>query len=111
MSKLVALALIGAFAISTPAMTQATDFTLVNGTGQALGALSIRRTGARDWRPLGAAPAPDSSQSVAFNDPDCAFDIRAEANGGQLVWSGVNLCEVSAVTLRVAAGTPFAEYR
>ena len=111
MSKLALLALASAFALSAPAMTQATDFTLVNGTGQPLGALSIRRTGASDWRPLGAAPAPDASQAVAFEDPDCAFDIRAETNGGQIVWTGVNLCEVSAVTLRVAAGTPFAEYR
>ncbi|MBW0145531.1 hypothetical protein [Sphingomicrobium clamense] len=100
-------------ALATPAAVsaQATDFTLVNGTGKALGNLSIRRTGSNEWRPLGAAPAPDASQSVAFNDPDCAFDIRAEASSGPIVWTGVNLCEVSAVTLREAGGTPYAEYR
>ena len=93
------------------AIAQATDFTLINGTGKALGNLSIRRTGSAEWRPLGAAPAPDGSQAVAFDDPDCAFDIRATSAGGEIVWSGVNLCEVSAVTLREAGGTPYAEYR
>ena len=97
--------------LPTPILAQATDFTLVNGTGKALGNLSIRRTGSAEWRPLGAAPSPDGSQAVAFDDPDCAFDIRAESAGGEIVWTGVNLCEVSAVTLREAAGTPYAEYR
>lgn len=96
---------------SPPLLAQARDFTLVNGTGQALGNLAIRRTGASQWRALGAAPAPDASRAVPFSDPDCAFDIRAETASGEIVWSGVNLCEISAVTLRVAAGTPYAEYR
>ncbi|MBB3763277.1 hypothetical protein FHS50_000300 [Sphingomicrobium lutaoense] len=96
----------------SPALAQASDFTLVNGTGQALGNLSIRRTGSEEWRPLGAAPTVGASSAIAFNDPDCAFDIRASgANGSALTWSGVNLCEVSAVTLRLAAGTPYVEYR
>ena len=75
------------------------------------GALSIRRTGSQEWRALGSAPTPGASQAIAFSDADCAFDLKAETASGPLVWSGVNLCEVSAVTLRVAAGTPFAEYR
>lgn len=111
MWKMLLTAPLLALAVPAAVSAQATDFTLVNGTGKALGNLSIRRTGATDWRPLGAAPAPDGSQAVAFNDPDCAFDIRAETSGGEIVWTGVNLCEVSAVTLREAAGTPYAEYR
>lgn len=94
-----------------PSLSQATDFTLVNETGMALGAMSIRRTGSSDWRAMGSAPAPGASQSMPFADEDCAFDIRAETPSGPIEWDGVNLCEVSAVSLRVVAGTPFVDYR
>lgn len=74
---------------------------LVNGTGGALAEVSIRRAGSSDWKPLGAAPAPGASGSVQFNDPDCAFDIRATVAGaGPTTWAGVNLCDVKAVTLK-----------
>ncbi|RZV50499.1 MAG: hypothetical protein EX258_05300 [Sphingomonadaceae bacterium] len=99
-------------ALAAPLHAQATDFVLVNGTEQALGNLEIRRTGSSTWQPLGAAPARGAQSSIAFSNPDCAFDIKAmPASGDAIVWSGVNLCEVSAVTLRLAAGTPYAEYR
>lgn len=111
MKHLVFIAALAAATLPAPAMSQASDFTLINGTGKSLGNLSVRRSGSNQWKPLGSAPAPDGRASMAFSDPDCAFDIRADAAGGEMVWSGVNLCEVSAVTLRVAAGTPYAEYR
>ncbi|WP_265529122.1 hypothetical protein [Sphingomicrobium marinum] len=98
--------------LATPLQAQATDFVLVNGTDQALGNLEIRRTGSSEWQPLGAAPARGAQSSIAFSNPDCAFDIKAApASGEAIVWSGVNLCEVNAVTLKLVAGTPFAEYR
>lgn len=101
-----------ALVLASPAHAQATDFVLVNGTEQALGSLEIRRTGTTEWQALGAAPAAGSEGRIAFSNPDCAFDLKATpASGEPIVWSGVNLCEVSAVTLRLAAGTPFAEYR
>ena len=107
----VLLALAG-LALAAPLHAQATDFVLINGTDKALGNLEIRRTGTNDWQPLGAAPARGGQSSIAFSNPDCAFDIKATpASGEAIVWSGVNLCEVSAVTLKLAAGTPFAEYR
>lgn len=97
---------------AAPSFAQATDFVLVNGTDQALGNLEIRRTGTSAWQPLGAAPASGAQERITFSNPDCAFDIRAvPASGSAIVWQGVNLCEVSAVTLKLAAGTPFAEYR
>lgn len=108
------LPILALFAVLQPALgfAQASDFTLVNGTGQALGNLAIRRTGTEDWQPLGAAPASGAQSNIAFSNPDCAFDIQATPSGGQpIVWPGVNLCEVSAVTLRLAAGTPYVDYR
>jgi hypothetical protein len=82
----------------------AANFTLINGTDGALGALSIRRAGTQDWKPLGSAPSAGARGPISFSDPDCAFDIRA--NGANVTWAGVNLCDVKSVTLRrdAAAG-------
>lgn len=88
-------------AAPAPAVAGATSFTVVNGTNGAISSLSIRRTGTDNWRSLGAAPAVGASSSVAFSDPDCAFDLRADiAAGGTAVWSGVNLCGTTQLTLR-----------
>jgi hypothetical protein len=96
---------------SAPAFAGAGSFTLVNGTGSGISSVSIRRTGTNDWQPLAAAPAPGSGAPVAFSDPDCAFDIRASVAGGTAVWTGVNLCGTSRVTLqRRPSGETWADY-
>ena len=87
-------------ASSGPAVAGASGFNLVNGTGAGISEVSIRRAGTNDWKPLGAAPAPGARGQVQFNDPDCAFDIRANVAGaGPTTWAGVNLCDVKSVTL------------
>jgi hypothetical protein len=98
MKRLVVMALLGA---ASPAIAGgASNFTLVNGTGGALAGLSIRRAGTQDFKPLGTAPSPGGRSSMSFNDPDCAFDIRANLTGaGAVTWAGVNLCDVKSVTL------------
>ena len=84
-----------------PAFGQAGNFTVVNGTGAGISSMSIRRTGTADWTSLSAAPAAGASSSVAFSNPDCAFDLRASlAGGGTAEWSGVNLCGTTQLTLR-----------
>jgi hypothetical protein len=99
MARLLVLAL--TLASSAPAFAGASSFTLVNGTGGGLAELSIRRAGTQDWKPLGAAPAADARGSIKFNDPDCAFDLRATIPGsGPVTWAGVNLCDVKSVTLK-----------
>jgi hypothetical protein len=88
-------------ASASPALAGASNFTLVNGTNVALSDLSIRRAGTADWKPLGAGPAAGARGPVQFNDPDCAFDIRANIPGsGPVTWAGVNLCDVKSVTLQ-----------
>ena len=89
------------FLAASPAFAGgASNFTLVNGTGAALSELSIRRAGTQDWKPLGAAPSAGARSAVKFNDPDCAFDIRANVPGaGPTTWADVNLCAVKSVTL------------
>jgi hypothetical protein len=96
------LALVLILSASDALAAGASNFTLINGTDAALGALSIRRAGTEEWKALGSAPAAGGRGSISFSDPDCAFDIRA----GSITWAGVNLCEVKSVTLRrdAAAG-------
>jgi hypothetical protein len=88
------------------------NFALVNGTGAGLAELSIRRAGTSDWKPLGNAPSAGGRNDVQFNDPDCAFDIRATVAGaGPTTWAGVNLCDVKSVTLnRDASAGAWVDY-
>lgn len=88
---------------------------LVNATGHTISSFSIRRTGTQGWMPLPATPAQPSGGAHAksgFTDPDCAFDIRAMLDDQQnVVWTGLNLCEVKSVTLnRNASGVTWADY-
>jgi hypothetical protein len=97
------IVIIGALALSAaPAIARggASNFTIVNGTTDALGDLSIRRAGTNDWKPLSAGPSAGARGPVQFNDPDCAFDIRGAPGGKPVTWTGVNLCDVKSVTLR-----------
>ena len=99
-------------AASSPSLAGASAFTLINGTGEPLKAVAIRRTGTDAWKPLGASPSPGARQKVDFADPDCAFDLKGTLGSGRdAVWTGVNLCEVGAVTLnRNAAGALWVDY-
>ena len=101
MRKIVPLLAAALAAWPAVANAGAAGFNLVNGTGGAIADVVIRRAGTDAWKPLGAAPAPGASGAVQFSDPDCAFDIRATVGGaGPVTWTGVNLCDVKAVTLR-----------
>ena len=99
MKRLVILAVLAGCA--SPALAAgASNFTLVNGTGTTLAGLSIRRAGTQDWKPLGTPPSAGARSTMAFSDPDCAFDIRATVAGtGPITWVGVNLCGAKSVTL------------
>ena len=91
-------AVLGSAAFAAPG---ASNFTLVNGTDAAMSQLSITRSGTQDWKPLGNAPAPGARAPITYQNPDCAFDIRANVPGkGPVTWSDVNLCDVKSVTLK-----------
>ena len=111
-NRLIALSALVIAASSVPALAGASSFTIVNATGSGITALSIKRTGTDEWRPLGAAPAAGASAGVAFSDPDCAFDLRATlAGGGTAVWHGVNLCGTNNLTLqRRPTGETWVDY-
>lgn len=102
------LVLFAALVAAAPAFaTGASNFTLVNSTGDALSELSIRRVGTNEWKPLPQG----AGGTVQFSDPDCAFDIRATVGGKPVTWGGVNLCGVKSVTLkRDAAAGAWVDY-
>jgi hypothetical protein len=88
------------------------NFTLINKTGANIGALSIRRVGTGSWTPLGGSPSNGARIAVAYANPDCAFDIKADlAGGGSATFTGVNLCDVTTVTLnRGPSGDLWVDY-
>jgi hypothetical protein len=92
-------------AVPAPLVAAAGNFTLVNKTGAAITALQIRRVGTTAWQSLGGNPANGSRTAVAFANPDCAFDIKASlADGQSATFTGVNLCDVTTVTLNRGSG-------
>ena len=92
-------------ALPAPALADAGNFTLVNKTGANISSLQIRRVGTAAWQPLGGNPAAGSRIAVAFTNPDCAFDIKANlADGQSATFTGVNLCDVTVVTLNRGSG-------
>jgi hypothetical protein len=93
-------AVAASLALPGSAAVAAGNFTLVNETGMPMSAVSIRRFGATEWQPLPVAPPAGARAFVAFADPECAFDLRAQLGGLTAIWSGVNLCEVKTVFLR-----------
>ena len=113
MKRLVAVVIAALVAaVPVPALADAGKFTLVNKTGSNIASLSIRRVGTAQWTPLGGNPANGSRTAVAFANPDCAFDIRATlADGKSATFSGVNLCDVTTVTLnRGPSGDLWVDY-
>lgn len=95
-----------------PAMAAAGNFTLVNKTGAAISSMQIRRVGTTTWQSLGGTPANGARIAVAFANPDCAFDIKASlAGGATATFTGVNLCDVTTVTLnRGPSGDLWVDY-
>jgi len=111
-NRLILVAALGALAsLPAPALADAGDFLLINGTEVALGDVSIRRSGTESWKKLATAPSPGARSSIKFADPDCAFDLQATVAGSAVTWAGVNLCDVKSVTLRSdGSAGPWVDY-
>lgn len=113
MSRLLACAaVILTLGLGAPLTASVNGFVLVNHTGAPLSALALRRVGGGEWTPLAVAPAAGARVRAPFEDPDCAFDLRATVAGvGEVVWSGVNLCDVKSVILnRDRGGRAWVDY-
>lgn len=100
-----------------PALAQAGKFTIVNNTDVTFTNVMVRRYGSQQWLPLTVNPVPlprsGGQGAVDFSDEECAFDLQATLPDGRVaVWSGVNLCEATVVTLnRSASGQLWVDYR
>ncbi len=112
MKRLIAPFLALALAGPALALAGAGNFTLVNKTGANISTLEIRRVGTNAWQPIGGSAQTGARVAVAFANPDCAFDIRATlADGKSATFTGVNLCDVSSVTLnRSPSGSIWVDY-
>jgi hypothetical protein len=84
---------------------------VVNGTGSAISAVEMRKTGRSGWSPVALASPAGGAAAAAFDDSECAVDLRATlASGEQLLFSGVNPCGISRLTLRRDSGIAWVDY-
>lgn len=98
--------------LAMPGAALAAEVVVVNQTGAAITALSIRPYKGADWQPIEGALSTGARRSISGQGDICAFDIRAKlAGGGEATWPGVNFCETKVVTLnRRPDGTAWADY-
>ena len=110
--SLLAVLVLGFAAFPQIAWAGAANFVLVNGTGAPVSNVAIRRTTTNNWTAIPATPPSGARANVQFDDPDCAFDIRAKLAGiGDVVWTGINLCGTKAVILnRNGSGVLWVDY-
>jgi len=100
-----AFALIGALTFGSAAAAQEQNFTVVNNTGQVVVSLSVSPSSQDNWGPdvLGSEFLANGEHAqVAFEPQEdtCVWDLRVTYDDGEAAeWRGVNLCEISTVTL------------
>lgn len=101
---------------ATPAFADDWDFILTNDTGKEVKTIEVSPTGAAKWQPnkvdadVQKAPTlkPAARTTVHFSkDAECKFDIRLTfADDSNAVWTNINVCDNSYVTLRYKNGAP-----
>ena len=81
------------------------DFTLVNHTGKQIDSVYVSKVSTKSWEEdVMGKDTLDAGESVdisfARGERGCRWDLMVKYHsGGQDVWSNVNLCDVSQVTL------------
>lgn len=96
-------ALLLAMAVCASAGTQ--DFTLVNATGLAIDKLHVSPANDNTWGEdiLGLDVLENgASCHITFSSEqdDCKWDLKiVDADGDAIIWTGLNLCKISKVTL------------
>ena len=105
MRKFAIAAALSFAAMATAAWAAQQDFTIVNHTGQAIMTLNVSPTTQDTWGPdiLGVdVLAADESADITFDnsEDECMWDIRVTYEDGDTGdWRGINLCEITTVTL------------
>ena len=107
-----ASALVGLAISGTVALAADQDFSLVNATGYEISALYVAPSKSSDWQEdvLGQDVLGDGQQAnVNFSrdSETCNWDLKVvySDDNTSAEWIGVNLCELSAVTIKYNADT------
>jgi hypothetical protein len=112
------IAAAAALMIATPAFADDWDFILINSAGKPIKSIEVSPAGAGKWQPNKVDPELKKDAMVKAGgrmtvhfDKDsnqCKFDVKATfQDDTSAVWTGVNICDNSYVTVRYnAAGAP-----
>ncbi len=116
MRKIVITAGVGALLAAAPAFGEDWDFVLINATGKGITDVEVAPASSARWQMQKRDPElkrmpflAGGRESIRF-DRDanaCRFDIRIKfADGTTGLWSRVNVCDNSYVTIRYTNGAP-----
>lgn len=103
--------------LPTPALADEWDFVLINNAGKEIKLVEVAPTGTQTWQKnvvdeevkKATTTKPGGRMTVHFDKgAACKYDVKATfADDSSLVWTGVNVCDNSYVTVKVtAAGAP-----
>ncbi len=106
-----------ALVLATPALADEWDFVLTNDTGKEIKTIALSPTGANQWQANKVAadiqktgpikPAGRSTIHFEKSADQCKFDVRATfSDDTTQIWTAINVCDDSYVTLRIRNGAP-----
>jgi len=107
----------GAMVVATPALADEWDFILTNSTSKEIKLVEVAPTGTQTWQKNIIDPEVQKEKTtkaggrmtVHFDKgATCKYDIKATfADDTSMVWTGINVCDNSYVTVKVnASGAP-----
>jgi len=112
------LAAAAAIVVAAPAMADDWDFVLINNSGKPIKTVELAPTGTTTWQPNKVDPEfkkedatvkPGGRMTVHFDKgATCKYDVKLSfADSSSGVWTGINVCDNSYVTVKYnAAGAP-----
>lgn len=99
--------------IATPALAEDWDFILINNSGKEVKKIEVSAGGANSWQANKVDPELKREANVKVGGrvtvhfdkgAGCRYDIKLTfADDSSSVWSGVNVCDNSFVTVRYSA--------
>ena len=96
-------------AFASPAAAGKQDFTILNNTGYQIDQIYVAASSTDDWEEdvLGKQVLEDGERfklSFDRSEDKCLWDIKVDyQDGDSAEWNGIDLCEVSVVSLRYDA--------
>jgi hypothetical protein len=115
MKKLLLLSVISIMLFAGSSWAGQQDFVLVNETGLTIDQFFCSPTTTEDWEEdvLGAETLPDGeSIKIEFSTEEdvCEWDLKIiDEDGDEIIWTKINLCKTTKVTLYYEDGKPTAQ--